>query len=69
MHVYIHIRICIYVYICIYIYIYIYKYIYIHILIMLRKFLKKYVLFGKIKQQTVFAIFTNTGTVLNSVIM
>ena len=65
MHVYIHIRICIYVYICIYIYIYIY----IHILIMLRKFLKKYALFGKIKQQTIFAIFTNTATVLNSVIM
>ena len=36
---------------------------------MLRKFLKKYALLGKIKQQTVFAIFTNTATVLNSVIM
>ena len=50
-------------------YIYVYIYIYIHILIMLRKFLKKYALLGKIKQQTVFAIFTNTATVLNSVIM
>ena len=59
----------IYVYAYMYIYAYIYIYIYIHILIMLRKFLKKYALLGKIKQQRVFAIFTNTATVLNSVIM